>query len=217
LRQNSIFRKVAATEPEPWVIADAVKVLKKGGLVVFPTTGLYGLGADALNPAAVERVYRAKQRASAKPILVLIAEIPELKKLCTEVTKTAAGLMGLFWPGRLTVVVKARPDLPGVLTGGTGKIGIRMSRHPVARSLVKAFGGPVTATSANLSGQKGCAAVAKLDPGITGAVDLVLDAGPLKGDIGSTVVDATTERPVVLREGAISKKRLAMAGFDVDI
>ena len=215
MKPNSIFRGVDAADPDPQVIAEAVRVLRGGGLVVFPTSGLYGLGADALNPKAVQRVYQAKKRPSAKPILVLIGDLSQLKMLCNGVTETAARLMGLFWPGRLTVVVAARPDLPDVLTGGSGKIGVRLSRHPVARALVAAFGGPVTATSANISGQKGCAAAADLDPALIAAVDLVLDAGELMGGKGSTVVDASADRAVVLREGAISRQRLAMAGFDV--
>jgi L-threonylcarbamoyladenylate synthase len=95
-----------------------------------------------------------------------------------------------------------------VLTGGTGKIGIRVPKHPVASALVNALDGPMTGTSANISGRKGCSTVADLDPGLVQDLDLVLDAGPLKGGVGSTVVDATSDPPSVLREGAVSKKKL---------
>ncbi len=116
--------------------------------------------------------------------------------------------MAAFWPGALTVILEARQTLPFALTGGTGKIGIRVPKHPVASALVSAFDGPITGTSANLSGKEGCASVADLSPGLVQKLDMVLDGGLLKGGVGSTVVDATMDPPVVVREGAISKERL---------
>ncbi len=209
MKRNSIFKKVSALEPDPQVIASAVNVIKTGGIVAFPTSGLYGLGADALNRLAVERVYRVKQRDFGKPILVLIKDALDLKKVCTQVPELAIRMMAAFWPGRLTIILEARPELPDVLTGGTGKIGIRVPLHPVARALVTALDSPITGTSANLSGKKGCSSVSDLDPGLAEGLDLVLDAGQLEGGIGSTVVDATLDPPLVVREGAISKKRLS--------
>jgi len=209
LKRNSIFKKVSALEPDPQVIASAVNVIKTGGIVAFPTSGLYGLGADALNRLAVERVYRVKQRDFGKPILVLIKDTLDLKKVCTQVPELAIRMMAAFWPGRLTIIVEARPELPDVLTGGTGKIGIRVPLHPVARALVTALDSPITGTSANLSGKKGCSSVSDLNPGLAEGLDLVLDAGHLEGGIGSTVVDVTFDPPLVVREGAISKKRLS--------
>ena len=209
MKQNSIFKKVSALEPDPQVIASAVNVIKTGGIVAFPTSGLYGLGADALNRLAVERVYRVKQRDFGKPILVLIKDALDLKKVCTQVPELAIRMMAAFWPGRLTIILEARPELPDVLTGGTGKIGIRVPLHSVARALVTALDSPITGTSANLSGKKGCSSVSDLDPGLTEGLNLVLDAGQLEGGIGSTVVDATFDPPLVVREGAISKKRLS--------
>lgn len=208
MKQNSIFEKVSARDPDPRVINTAVGVLKSGGLVAFPTTGLYGLGADALNPRAVERVFRIKRRDPDKPILVLIKDASVLKRIAMHVPASASRLMAAFWPGSLTIILEARSMLPDGLTGGTGKIGIRVPKHPVARVLVSAFNGPVTGTSANLSGREGCSSVADLAPDLVQHLDLVLDAGQLKGGVGSTVVDATTDTPVVVREGAISKERL---------
>ena len=209
MKRNSIFKKVSALEPDPQVIASAVNVIKTGGIVAFPTSGLYGLGADALNRLAVERVYRVKQRDFGKPILVLIKDALDLKKVCTQVPELAIRMMAAFWPGRLTIILEARPELPDVLTGGTGKIGIRVPLHPVARALVTALDSPITGTSANLSGKKGCSSVSDLDPGLAEGLDLVLDAGQLEGGIGSTVVDVTLDPPLVVREGTISKKRLS--------
>jgi len=132
--------------------------MKNGGLVVFPTTGLYGLGADAMNRHAVERIYRIKKRDFDKPILVLVKDKSTLMRLSREVPESASKMMAAFWPGKLTIILQARPVLPDILTGGTGKIGLRIPRHPVASALVRTFNGPVTGTSANLSGAR-CRAV----------------------------------------------------------
>ena len=208
MKQNSIFEKVSGCKPDPQVITAAAKVLKAGGLLAFPTTGLYGLGADAFAPRAVERVFRIKQRDLDKPILVLIKNESDLRRIATHVPQSASRLMAAFWPGALTVILEARQTLPFALTGGTGKIGIRVPKHPVASALVNAFNRPITGTSANLSGKEGCASVADLSPGLVQNLDMVLDGGLLKGGVGSTVVDATMDPPVVVREGAISKERL---------
>ena len=208
MKPNSIFETISADDPDPRVIAAAVKVLKAGGLLAFPTTGLYGLGADALNPTAVARIFTVKHRDLGKPILVLVADASQLENIADNVPASAAKMMAAFWPGSLTIILKARPGLPHVLTGGTGKIGVRVPGHPVAAALVKAFGGPVTGTSANLSGKGGCATVADLEPGLVEQLQLVLDAGVLKGGVGSTVVDVTVSPPKVLREGVVSAQAI---------
>ena len=208
LKQNSIFETFSGGKTDPQVISSAVKVLKAGGVVVFPTTGLYGLGVDALNSQAVDHIFHIKQRDFDKPILILIKEESELKRIATHVPPSASRLMSIFWPGALTVILEAQQSVPYALTGGTGKIGIRIPKHPVASALVGAFNGPITGTSANLSGRQGCASVADLDSSLVQKVDMVLDGGLLKGGVGSTIVDATMVPPVVVREGAISKDHL---------
>lgn len=208
MKQNSIFKKVSALHPDQQVVEAAAEVLKAGGLLAFPTSGLYGLAADALNSDAVERIFQVKQRDLGKPILVLVKDESEVDKIAVKVPSSAAKMMAAFWPGALTIILAARSELPKVLTSGTGKIGVRVPKHPVASALVKAFGNPITGTSANISGKAGCATIADLDPGLVQHLDVVLDAGPLKGGAGSTVVDATSDPPAVLREGAVSKERL---------
>ena len=183
-------------------------MLRAGGLLAFPTSGLYGLGADALNPKAVGKIFRIKQRDLGKPILVLIKDESDVDKIAPKVPSSAAKMMAAFWPGSLTIILEARSELPKALTSGTGKIGIRIPKHPVASALVKAFDGPITGTSANISGKAGCSTIADLDPGLVQHLNLVLDAGPLRGGVGSTIVDATLDPPSVLREGAVSKERL---------
>ena len=191
--------------PQPKLIARAVEVVRGGGVVCFPTRCLYGLGADAFNPAAVERVFEIKQRPAALPLLVLISRPDQLADLAAMVPAVARLLMERFWPGRLTLVLEARPEIAPRLTAGTGRIGVRLAAHPVARALVEALGGPITGTSANPSGAGGCRRISELAPLIAGRVELILDAGDLKGGVGSTVVDATGDAPVMIREGEVSR------------
>lgn len=190
--------------PDPAVIEKAAGVLRRSGVVVFPTRCLYGLAADALSAVAVARVFELKRRPADNPLLVLVQDRSWVAPLVQRVTPAADLLMRHFWPGLVTVVFAAREGLPPNLTAGTGKIGIRVPSHPVAAALVRAFGGPLTGTSANISGQPGCARVAQLDPELAAGVDAVLDAGPLYGGAGSTVVDTTGGVPRVLRAGSVS-------------
>lgn len=174
----------------------------------FPTRCLYGLGADAFNATAVERVFEIKQRPADMPLLVLINSPDQMDGLARSIPRVAHVLMQRFWPGRLTLVLEAEASLPERLTAGTGKIGIRLAAHPVTRALVEAVARPITGTSANISGGTGCRQISELDPQIRRQVDIILDGGPLKGGVGSTVVDVTGETPVVIREGEISKPEI---------
>jgi len=194
--------------PDQDTIAKAAALIKKGGLVVFPTSSFYGLGTEAFNAEAVGKVFRAKKRDPQKPLLILIASLADLTPLVRAVPKTATRLMEAFWPGRLTIIFQAADLLPPNLTGHTGQIGIRLAGHPVACSLAKAVGSPITGTSANLSGKGGCTAVAQLYQHIRDQVDLILDAGRLEGGEGSTVVDVTVDPPKILRQGGIGAKRI---------
>ena len=173
-------------------------------MVILPTRHLYGLGVDALNSRAVERVFTAKQRPRHQPLLILVASPGEAGIYAHGIDARATALMRAFWPGKLTIVLPARPVLPEALTGGTGLIGIRLVAHPVSRGLVRSLGRPITATSANLSGHPGCRRIEDLHPAILAAADLVLDAGPLLPGIGSTVVEVRPNEVRVLREGAVT-------------
>lgn len=194
--------------PKPETIRQAAAVIRGGGVVCFPTRCLYGLGADAFNAAAVERVFDIKQRPAELPLLVLINSPAQMDGLARSIPRVAHVLMQRFWPGRLTLVLEAEASLPERLTAGTGKIGIRLAAHTVARALVEAVGNPITGTSANISGGTGCRQISELDPKIRRQVDIVLDGGPLKGGVGSTVVDVTGESPVLIREGEVSKPEI---------
>ncbi len=194
--------------PHEVVVERAADLIKKGGMVVFPAKCLYGLAVDAFNPEAVARIFKVKQRPPTNPILVLIPDVSALEQLVTEVSSAARAIMDRFWPGDVTLVFEAGPDLPYVLTASTGKIGVRLPQHPVARALVKAVGVPVTGTSANISGEKGCVRADALDIRLLQGVDMVLDAGTLKGGQGSTVVDVTQFPPRVLRRGEIGETEI---------
>jgi L-threonylcarbamoyladenylate synthase len=199
---------ISAVRPDKPVIARAAQIIRRGGMVVFPTHGLYGLGADPFNAAALERVFAVKDRQPNKALLVLIADISYLERVAAPPSAMALDIMRRFWPGRVTFVLRARKDLPAVLTGSGGKIGVRLVAHPVAAALVRAAGAPVTGTSANISGSGGCAAIEQMDDRLLDGVDLVLDAGPLAGGSGSTVVDVTGRTLRILREGVVPAEEI---------
>jgi L-threonylcarbamoyladenylate synthase len=194
--------------PDRDAISKAASRINRGRLVVFPTSTFYGLGAQAFDIDAVDRVFRLKRRNSEKPILILIASLTDLAPLVRSIPETAQRIIKAFWPGSVTLVFRAAEILPKNLTGQTGKIGIRVVNHPVASALVREVGSPVTGTSANISGEDGCASVGQLDRRIKANVDLVLDAGELGGGKGSTVVDVTVDPPRILREGLIRQEEI---------
>lgn len=207
----SIIRKINSQKPEAEIIAEAAGVIERGGVIVFPTRCLYGLGADAMNPDAVERIFAIKQRRQDNPILVLIDSKNQLEMMIEKIPPAADAIMEAFWPGRVTLVFDARDALTGLLTAQSGKIGIRLPGHPVAAAILRQINGPVTGTSANLSGCSGCNRLADLDPQIMDQVDLALDAGTLKGGVGSTIVDVTEEPPRILREGEVTAGQIRRA------
>jgi len=188
--------------PEPGIVEKAVRRIRAGGVIAFPTTCLYGLGADAFNVSAVSRIFELKARSRDNPLLLLVKDADALTELAANVPDSAVALMERFWPGALTIVFEAKPTVPAELTAGTGKIGVRIPAHPVALALVKAIGRPITGTSANLSGSGGCLQVSDLNIPLGDSISLILDAGPLKGGIGSTVIDVTIDPPEILREGS---------------
>ncbi len=195
-------------DPEPGAISQAAEAIAAGRVVIFPTRGLYGLGADAFNPDAVKRIFQIKGRPPNKPLLVLISDPADVHRLVSATRPATRHLMHCFWPGGVTLIMPAREELAAELTGGSKKIGVRQTAHPVARALVQAVGSPLTGTSANISGAGGCARVSDIDPALIEAVDLVLDCGALAGGPGSTVVDVSAAAPVILRQGAVEGRQI---------
>ena len=185
------------------MLKEAAAVLAKGGLVAFPTETFYGLGANALDAEAVRRVFVAKGRPESKPVLVLVDSVEMAESLVKEVPAAARKLMSRYWPGPLTLVFKAIASAPEELTGGTGTIGIRLPRHPVAFELVHAAGVPLTAPSANLSGVPPPTTAADVTRALSGKIDLILDGGATAGGLPSTILDVTVTPPRLLRRGAL--------------
>ena len=189
--------------PEPGALQRAAAALREGKLVAFPTETFYGLGAAALDAGAVRRIFQAKGRPESKPVLVLVDSAAMVETLAAEVPAAARRLMAQHWPGPLTLVLRASAAVPDELTAGTGTVGVRISSHPVARGLVRALGGPVTAPSANPSGAEPPTTAAAVLRHFEGKIALVLDAGPTPGGLPSTVLDLTVEPARVLRQGAV--------------
>jgi len=214
LQKPSRVIRVHPDHPSSDVIQRAADIIRNQGVVVFPTQCLYGLAADAWNPQAIRKIFQIKHRPETNPILILIHALTDLEKLVTHIPETAKILMKTFWPGGLTLVFEAAPGVSDLLTAGTGRIGIRIPAHPVARAVVNAVGRPITGTSANLSGAPGCSCIQALPHELIKAVDMVLDAGPLKGGTGSTVVDIACDPPRILRSGAISPDMIRQVAGD---
>ncbi len=194
---------VDAQHPGEEAIRKACSILRESGLVAFPTETFYGLGADALNEKALKKVFAVKKRDYSKPLLVIITQKDQLNSLVTEIPPVAEKLSDSFWPGPLTIIFKARPELPHLLTGCTGTVGIRMPSHPVAQRLSVAFGRPLTATSANISGGKNPTTASDVWDQLGEGLDIILDAGKTSGIRGSTIIDVTVSPPRVVREGDI--------------
>lgn len=193
------------------LIHKAAHKINNGGVVVYPTRSLYGLGADIFDANAVHRVYAIKMRPWNKPLSILVKNMASLETLVKTISADADILIKCFWPGKLTLVLEASSHVPEEITSGTGKVGVRRPEHPAARALVEACRNPITATSANLSGKAGCDHLSRLDASIQSNVDMLLDGGLLRGGLGSTVVDVTGDRPVVLREGSITTQAIHAA------
>ena len=190
--------------PDPEVIARAAELLRAGRLVAFPTETVYGLGANALDDAAVARIYAAKGRPKYNPIIVHVADIAQVSAVATGWNDTADRLARAFWPGPLTLVLPKTDAVPDGVTAGLPTVGVRVPGHPVANALITAAGIPVAAPSANRSTRLSPTTGDHVLRSLGDAVDLILDGGPTPVGIESTVVDLTTPVPTLLRPGSIS-------------
>ena len=197
--------------PDPDTVIEAGKIIHNQGIVIFPAQCLYGLAANALDSQAVQKIFDLKQRPKNNPILVLVQTPKDLKPLVKQIPDSARILMDRFWPGNLTLIFKAADTVSPLLTAHTKKIGIRVPVHPVACALVRQVQGPITGTSANLSGQPACSRISQLSPAMVQGANLILDAGHLKGGIGSTIVDVTGDTVRILRQGMVSALEIFQA------
>jgi len=190
------------------LIQQAVAVLKRGGLVAFPTETVYGLGADASNPAAVGRIFEVKGRPSTHPVIVHIGDASQLDRWAREIPEAARELAARFWPGPLTLVLKRTPGVGDGLTGGQDTIGIRVPGHPVALELLRQFGGGIAAPSANKFGRISPTTAEHVREDLGKEVDLILDGGLCEIGIESTIVDLSRNRPVLLRPGRVTTEEI---------
>jgi L-threonylcarbamoyladenylate synthase len=189
-------------------LSGALAALRRGDVIVFPTETLYGLGADALASAAVDKVFQLKGRDFNNPLPVLIADFAMLERLVITVPPLAKDLMDCFWPGPLTLVLPARNDIPKPLVNATGGIGVRISSQPVANRLVEWLGHPITATSANPSGQEPARTLDEAKNYFRLSVEVFVDGGTLSSQRGSTVVEATETAVRIIRQGDIAAAEL---------
>jgi L-threonylcarbamoyladenylate synthase len=186
----------------------AAKILQAGGLVAFPTETVYGLGGHALDPAAVVKIFEAKQRPSWDPLIVHVSHESMLHGVAREIPERVRGAIVRFWPGPLTLLVERNPRLPSAVTAGRSKVAVRMPAHPIAAGLIAHAGLPVAAPSANLFGRPSPTTADHVLADLDGRIDAVLDAGETQVGVESTVADLMAEPPVIYRAGAVSQKQL---------
>lgn len=201
--------RVDADQPDPAAIARAADCLRAGGLVAFPTETVYGLGAHALDRAAVLRLFGAKGRPANDPLIVHIATADEVSALVADVPTAAPPLIQRFWPGPLTLVMRRAAAVPREVTAGLDTVAIRVPAHPVARALLVAARLPIAAPSANLFSRPSPTRAEHVLADLDGRIDMILDGGATPVGVESTVLDLTTEPPTLLRPGAVAAEDLA--------
>jgi L-threonylcarbamoyladenylate synthase len=185
-------------------IQEAARIIARGGVIGFRTDTFYGLGADPFNREAVRKIKQLKGREETKPILIVISGPDQIDRLITERTRSFTALAERFWPGPLTLIGKAAAQLPDEITAGTGTVGVRLPDDDKVRALVRECGGALTATSANPSDQEPAKAAQEVHKYFGDAIELIVDGGPARSDLPSTVVDVSGPEPQLIREGVIA-------------
>jgi L-threonylcarbamoyladenylate synthase len=199
-------------------IARAVDVLRRGGLVAFPTETVYGLGADAANAAAVHHLFVVKGRPADHPVIVHLADAAQLDDWSASVPSVARALADAFWPGPLTVIVPRAARVPDAVTGGRETVGLRVPGQPLAHALLAKFGGGIAAPSANRFGRVSPTTAEDVRADLGDDVDLVLDGGPCRVGVESTIVDCTRAEPVIARLGGVTEGEIArVLGHAIDV
>ncbi len=192
-------------------LEEAVRSLSSGGVVVFPTDTLYGLGADVFSLAALQRIFSIKGRRADLALPVLVAGLDQVEAVAQPMSAQAQRLAERFWPGPLTLVMRRSPDLPGLVTGGADTVAVRMPGHPVPLELARRLGRPITGTSANRSGQPDLLDLSALENQLGNLVDHIIQTGPVPAGTASTIVNVTGDTPQLLRGGAISLEEILEA------
>ena len=199
-------------------IARAAEIIRAGGLLALPTETVYGLGADGLNSDAVARIFRAKGRPQNNPLILHIPDESWLERCCADVPPAAYVLAEAFWPGPLTLILKAKDIVPRVTTGGLDTVGMRCPLHPAARAVIAAAGTPIAAPSANTSGRPSCTTAQDVLEDMDGRIDAVMDGGPCAVGVESTILDLTVDPPCLLRPGGLPREAIeAVLGTDIPL
>lgn len=195
-------------KPQMKKIQECVSILRKGGIVAFPTETVYGLGADGLNPNAIKKIFKAKKRPSDNPLIYHISNKDDIKKFAKHIPPNTKKLIEKFWPGPLTLVLKKSSQIPKIATGGLNTIAIRMPSHKIALSLIDLLGNPIVAPSANLFGKPSPTLATHVFDDLNGKIDAIIDGGNSVIGIESTILDLSTNTPTLLRPGKISYSEL---------
>ena len=205
--------RIHPDEPEPHLVAQVVNSLQSGDVVALPTDTFYGLAVDPVNLRAVDRIYELKTRARHKPLSLLIADVAQANELARDIDTTFDRLAERFWPGPLTLIVKAGSKLPLRVTANTGNVALRVPEAPLCRAIVSALGLPITATSANLHGMPECTYAACVRDQFGDKIPLIVDGGPTARSVATTIVDLSggNNSWMILREGAIPTHEIALA------
>ena len=207
--------KVKDARSTQTAIAEAAKLLRHGDIVAFPTETVYGLGADAFSENAVKKIFAAKGRPADNPLIVHIADPSDLRHVAREVKPAARKLMGIFWPGPLSIVLPKHAGLPAITTAGLDTVVVRLPKHPIARSLIKASGTLIAAPSANISGKVSPTTAEHVLEDLNGKISLIIDGGTIEYGLESTVIDCTEDTPIILRPGSITEEMLRLIIPDI--
>lgn len=215
--KTKVYSIKELTEREMWTAIDVcAEIIKKGGLVAFPTETVYGLGGNALDADVSKKIYAAKGRPSDNPLIVHICDIKDLYKVAGEVTEAALRLADRFWPGPLTMILKKKPVIPDETTGGLDTVAVRMPSHQLSLGLIKAAGVPIAAPSANSSGRPSPTTAEHVLQDLDGRIDAVIDGGAVDIGLESTIVDLSGDIPTLLRPGYITVSMISEVIGDVD-
>ena len=200
--------KINEKRPNRVIISKASKLICSGEIIAFPTETVYGLGANALDPSAVSKIFEIKGRPSDNPLIIHIADMKTLRTLVSQIPNRANIIIKKFWPGPITLVLKKSKIVPKITTGGLSTVAVRMPRNNVALALVRKSGLPIAAPSANISGRPSPTTATHVKDDLDGKIKLILDGGSTKIGIESTVIDMTQSTPIILRPGGISKESI---------
>ncbi|MCL2837851.1 MAG: L-threonylcarbamoyladenylate synthase [Oscillospiraceae bacterium] len=215
--KSNLYSKTQILYSSNFDIKNAAKILRNSGTVAFPTETVYGLGANALDEAAVAKIFAAKGRPSDNPLIVHIAERDDVYKVAREVSEAAKLLMDQFWGGPLTLILKRQACVPDIVTAGLDTVAVRMPANEIALELIRAAGVPIAAPSANVSGKPSPTAFEHVKHDLFGKVDVIIDGGSCDVGLESTVIDMTREVPIILRPGGVSREEIEAVIGQVDV